>query len=109
VQVDTARPVYHGAQYLQNVTAATIKWYESSFKTFDGATDGVESAMKRIIELRDRASVQHQSTSPCAASWRFGAGGARTGRSPAKRGTEDPLNAYGGQHQTDNTLQARPA
>jgi hypothetical protein len=36
---------------LQNVTAATVKWYESSFKAFD-ATDSVESAKQRIVELR---------------------------------------------------------
>ena len=41
-------------KYLQNVTAATIKWYESSFKAFNGATDSVETAKQRIIELRDR-------------------------------------------------------
>ena len=41
-------------KYLHNVTAATLKWYDSSFKAFDGATDSVESAKKRIIELPDR-------------------------------------------------------
>jgi integrase/recombinase XerD len=38
--------------YLKGVSPATIQWYRSSFKAFDGALDSKQSIIIRIAELR---------------------------------------------------------
>jgi integrase/recombinase XerD len=40
--------------YLKSVTPATVQWYRSAFKAFDGAVESLESANTRIVALRQR-------------------------------------------------------